>query len=292
MRRYILTLVLCVATITHSMAQDENNKNYLPEKGDISIGIDFTPVFKYLGNLFNSSTSNTLDGLGGAPITDNVDGFNIDNIAPDVSIMAKYMLTDHWAVRANVGMMLRTNTTRAYVVDDMAHANDPLSESKLIDSRRVSRNGMSVMLGGEYRRGNKRIQGVFGAGLIFGFNQSKTTYQYANALTDINHKPTIAWNTYTDDYRTLQSKTASNLFLGVTGSVGVEWFVAPKVALGAEVNLALYYVKGGQQYVTSEGYNTVLDAVETRYDVESPGDNAFRFGTDNLGGSLYMSFYF
>ena len=72
----------------------------------------------------------------------------------------------------------------------------------------------------------------------------------------------------------------------------MEWFVAPKVALGAEVNLSLYSVIGGQVYVEEEGYNSVLGKVETRYEIMSPGDRALVFGTQNLGGSLYMSFYF
>ena len=72
----------------------------------------------------------------------------------------------------------------------------------------------------------------------------------------------------------------------------IECFVAPKISIGAEVNLSLYYVVGGQQYVESEMYNTSTQAVETSCDLVSPGDSSFRFGTENLGGSLYMAFYF
>lgn len=294
MRRYIiLLLAMCIVPISMVSAQEEPAKQYLPEKGDIAIGVDVAPLFRYVGNLFNNSTNNTLESLGGEPFTEDIDGFNIDDIAPDVSIMGKYMLTNSWAVRANVGLMIRSNTSRAYVVDDAAILNNPLSEDKLIDKRNIQRHGMSAMLGAEYHKGNRRIQGIFGAGLLVGFNKSVTSYTYANALTTINQQPSSAWDTMeSNGYRTLKNKTVSNLFFGIYGSVGVEWFVAPKVALGAEVDLSLYYVRGGQEYTFSEGYNKLLNEVDTRYDIESPGDRAFRLGIENLGGSLYMSFYF
>jgi len=293
MRRYILLLAMCLTPIAMVSAQEESVKQYLPEKGDIAIGIDVAPLFKYVGNLFNNSTDNTLESLGGEPFTEDIDGFNVDDIAPDVSIMGKYMLTNNWALRANIGLMIRSNTARAYVADDAAILNNPLSEEKLIDKRNIQRHGMSAMLGAEYHRGSRRVQGIFGGGLLVGFNKSVTNYTYANALTNINQSPSSAWNTMSNNgYRTLKKRTASNIFFGIYGSVGVEWFVAPKIALGAEVDLSLYYVRGGQEYAFSEGYNKLLNKVDTRYDIESPGDSAFRLGTENLGGSLYMSFYF
>lgn len=293
MKRYIVLLALCVITASQALAQDNTEKQYLPEKGDFSLGIDVAPMFKYVGNIFNGSTDNSLDKLSGEPITGDIEGFNIDDIAPDVSIMGKYMLTNNWAVRANIGLMLRKNTDHSYVKDDEAFLANPLSEEKLVDTRNTNRNGLSAMLGAEYHKGNRRVQGIFGAGVIVGFNQSKTNYKYANALTDINQRPSSAWETFNDNgYRTLQSKTASNVFFGLCGSVGVEWFVAPKVALGAEVDLALYYVMGGQEYIVAEGFNTAKNSVEVRNDINAPGSDAFRFGTDNLGGSLYLSFYF
>jgi hypothetical protein len=82
------------------------------------------------------------------------------------------------------------------------------------------------------------------------------------------------------------------MFFGITGNVGIEWFVAPMISLGAEVNLTAYHVKGAQTYITSEGYNPALNDVVTRTDIISPGDKALVFGTDNLGGSLYLYFYF
>ncbi|HJG88354.1 hypothetical protein [Barnesiella viscericola] len=277
-------------------AEDKEQKQYLPEEGDWALGIDVVPILKYIGNAFNGTNgSNELSHVGGTPFTSGK--FGGQGLMPTVSIMGKYMLTDEWAVRANVGLMISSANDKAYSIDDKALAENPFSEAKVVDGARYDRNGMSMLLGAEYRKGSRRIQGVFGAGLLFAFQNSKETYSWGNALTEINQSPTshsfANMPTLPSGYRALtQNEAGSNFYLGVTGSAGVEWFVAPKIALGAEVNLSLYYIFGTQTYVESEGYNATLGKVETRTDLYAPGSNGIYFGTESLGGSLYMTFYF
>ena len=268
----------------------------MPEEGDWALGIDVVPILKYIGNAFNGTDgSNGLDHVGGTPFTSG--HFGNQGLMPTVSIMGKYMLTDEWAVRANVGLMISSANDKAYSIDDKALAENPFSEAKVVDGARYDRNGMSMLLGAEYRKGARRIQGVFGAGLLFAFQNSKETYSWGNALTEINQSPTshafANMPTLPTGYRALkQNGAGSDFYLGLTGSAGIEWFVAPKIALGAEVNLSLYYIFGTQTYVESEGYNATLGKVETRTDLYAPGSNGIYFGTESLGGSLYMTFYF
>lgn len=277
-------------------AEDKEQKQYLPEEGDWALGIDVVPILKYIGNAFNGTNgSNELSHVGGTPFTSG--HFGNQGLMPTVSIMGKYMLTDEWAVRANVGLMISSANDKAYSIDDKALAENPFSEAKVVDGARYDRNGMSMLLGAEYRKGSRRIQGVFGAGLLFAFQNSKETYSWGNALTEINQSPTshsfANMPTLPTGYRALkQNGAGSDFYLGLTGSAGVEWFVAPKIALGAEVNLSLYYIFGTQTYVESEGYNATLGKVETRTDLYAPGSNGIYFGTESLGGSLYMTFYF
>ena len=277
-------------------AEDKEQKQYLPEEGDWALGIDVVPILKYIGNAFNGTNgTNELSHVGGTPFTSGK--FGGQGLMPTVSIMGKYMLTDEWAVRANVGLMISSANDKAYSIDDKALAENPFSEAKVVDGARYDRNGMSMLLGAEYRKGSRRIQGVFGAGLLFAFQNSKETFSWGNALTEINQSPTshsfANMPTLPSGYRALtQNEAGSNFYLGVTGSAGVEWFVAPKIALGAEVNLSLYYIFGTQTYVESEGYNATLGKVETRTDLYAPGSNGIYFGTESLGGSLYMTFYF
>lgn len=154
------------------------------------------------------------------------------------------------------------------------------------------------MLGGEYRKGTKRVQGVFGAGILFACMNDKVKYNYGNSLTDINQKPTGSVyppnnSPVPNDYRLLTIyNTGANFYTGLTGSAGVEWFLAPKISLGAEVNLSLYYLCGKKIYIESEGYNEALQRVEKRTDLVSPGNRGFYMATESLGGSLNFNFYF
>ena len=270
---------------------NDSTKVYLPQKGDFAIGVNLNPILNYVGNIFNGTTNNKLENFGGEPSFNGIDDYQ-KGITPDISFMGKYMITNTFGLRANIGFMVENKQTNVYVQDDKAVALNPFDESKLIDSKNYTRSGMSMMFGTEFRKGSKRVQGVFGAGILFGWVTDKLTYDYANKMTEVNQTPTTGLSTYNNNYRTLAEKNANSCFIGATGSAGVEWFVAPKVALGAEVNLNLYYIAGGQQYKETEGYNQSTQKVETRCDLVSPGNNTFRFGTESLGGSVYMSFYF
>ena len=289
--------IICLLPLMGVSAQEKAEKQYLPEEGDWAIGIDVVPLLKYVGNAFNGSQENEIESLGGAPFTKNNKNFRNRMLMPDVSIMGKYMLTDEWALRANVGIMVRSEYDRRYVKDDKAALLNPLSNDKVIDKAHHSRNGMSIAVGAEYRKGSKRVQGVFGAGLLFAIQNDKTTYSWGNEMTTINQNPSIAFDrnneTMLGDNRILKNNgQGSDFYTGITGSAGVEWFIAPKISLGAEVNLSLYYLFGNQTYIESEGYNTSTQKIETRTDLVSPGNRGFYIGTESLGGSLNMTFYF
>lgn len=295
MKRFFAIITVCLFAFGIANAQNEDKqKNYLPEQGEWSIGFDLKPIFKYVGNMFNANADNSIKYLGGEPVASELEGWDNSDVTPYASIMGKYMLSDQWAVRANVGLLLGSDITRAYVQDDEAKYLDPFNENKLIDTKQSRKNGMSVLLGAEYRKGSRRIQGVFGFGALVGFKNSTTVYNFANKVTSINQHPTnaIGAPAAANGYRVTKEKSTSEVFYGATGSAGFEWFVAPKVALGAEVNLSIYGISGGQEYTESEGWNKHKEEVETRYDIVNPGDVKFRFGTNNIGGSLYMSFYF
>lgn len=296
MKKTLLTLLGCLfACSAMTFAQPKHHpKQYLPEEGDMAIGIDITPVFKYLGNAFNNSTDNTLETLGGKPFTNRYDKFSRDNLMPDVSIMGKYMITDEWALKANVGLKISTLNDKRYVIDEQEQYKNPLSEKKAIDKAHYVNNGVSILFGGEYRKGEKRVQGVFGAGVLFAYQNSRVKYTYNNEMTTINQTPQTGFDdVYNGASRTLsENQKGADIYTGLTGSAGLEWFVAPKIALGAEVNLTLYYLFGTESYRTSEYYNAKTNKVEKWTDLVSPGNSGIHFGTESLGGSLYMIFYF
>lgn len=272
---------------------ETSTESILPQQGDWAVGINVIPLFRYVGNAFNGNTDNDIEYLGGEPFIKTED-WNNRGLMPDVSIQGKYMLTDEFGLRANIGLMVKSRHDKRYVDDDKALVTDPMSENKLIDEAVNRRNGMSIMLGGEYRKGKRRVQGVFGAGLLFAFQNDKTTYSYGNQISSVNQQPSSAFaGVYNDGYRTITDNgMASDYFAGITTSVGVEWFIAPKISIGAEVNLSAYFIMHGQQYREYEGYNTATGNIDSRIDIVSPKTNEFYLGTESLGGSLNMTFYF
>lgn len=271
----------------------QETKQYVPEAGDWSVGLNLKPFINYVGGLFNESTDASIDQVGGEAVSVGMDGYFMN---PTVSIMAKYMLTDNLAVRANLGVNVNSHTDKVYVRDDKAFFLDPLSQNKVIDSRLSKNTGASILAGVEYRIGENRIQGVFGGGLLLAMQRSSYDYTYGNAMTDINQRPTSHYGIYNTDggyYRTLKNwNSNADFYAGLALTAGIEYFVAPKIALGAEVSLCGYYKFGNQSYNQYEWYNDATETVETWTELVSPGSNGFHLGTQNLGGSLYISFYF
>jgi len=291
MRKYIISAILAAVALT-AAAQETAKVNYLPEKGDWAFGVDVVPLLKTIGGSYKSDET---PGVGGTVFSPDLE---TTFVKPNVSIMGKYMLTDKWGVKVNLGVTFINKNRRLYTPDDLDAAIST-GEAKVVDSRRTTRSGGSLMAGMEYRLGKHRVQGVFGFGLLFGFTTDKVTYSYGNTMTGLNQNPGTAFpnpdgsDIIPDGYRvTSNTFDGPNFVLGAYGSAGAEWFVAPKISIGASVDLYLYGAMGSKGIVKSEGYNAAYGQVEERTDLYSPGSTGFNFGTDNIGGSLYMTFYF
>ena len=268
---------------------------WLPKQGEFSIGFSIDPLATFVGNMFNGNLSNGLGDLAGEPLLDGITG------APMVSIMGTYMQTDQLAWRFNVGLGYTHKSNNEYVLDDKALWLDPFSRLKVMDCYEYDRLQGSVALGMEYRVGKTSpIQGVFGAGLNYAFGQISYKYAYGNGITELNQVPTIYENGlyeavagYMPNARPL-STTSDDLIhmVGLYASAGIEWFVAPKVALGANVNFGIYYEVNPARVSVYEGWNTTTMKLEQFTELESPASHGFRIGTDNIGANLYIAFYF
>lgn len=308
MNRYKIVLaamLLSVGVVYAQNSEETGNKTRktieLPKAGDIGLGIDVVPVFKYVGNMFNGATNNGLNSFGGEYALPDV---SLDNDAvlnqPTVSIMGKYMITDNIAARLNVGVLTVHQNEQKYSVDDAALALNPLSEAEVIDQKIVNQTGAAFSLGAEYRRGYKWIQGFGGLNLMYAFSEKNIHYNYGNAITELNQMPTRSWtgdpvnqpgnwsSAYVLDY----FNQGSDQYCGIGAHVGVEVFLASYLSIGGEVSLNAIWKFGAPEYQVTEGFNTSTNIVEQRTETITPGNNAFVFGTQNLGAKLYMMFYF
>ncbi len=286
----LMVALLAMPAIAAEPQEERATRDYsewLPAQGDFSLGFSIDPLASFVGNMFNGTLNNGLDDLVGEALYSN-----------QASIMGEYMITDQLGLRANIGFNFGYHRERTYVQDDKAVMLDPISRAKVVDAAKYKRNGGSFAIGVDYHVGKRAIQGVFGGGVVYGLNVRSTTYAYGNGITEANQVPTTnatytAISSFMPNARPLNEfNQGANHFVGLYGTVGVEWFVAPKIALGANVNLNLVYEVGAQQYVEYEGWNIATAQKENFTELKSPGNDGFNFGIENIGANLYVAFYF
>lgn len=308
MKKYILFASACLLSLNLFAQQDKPEKNYLPEEGDVTIGINAIPFLKYLGNCFSDAGDNTINAkkIGGVPSVGFPVAPGLQN--PTISIFGKYFLTDQTALRLNVGIGIGSKTQRGYVPDDAALVADPLSVAQVEDSYKYRSTGFSLAAGYEWRRGGKRLQGFWGGQAVVAYSNSKHFFNYGNAITEINQTPSqtsTVWDnpvsgqtvpTLNPDIgnnsRLLQQNDGRSWTYGVGGFVGVEYYIAPKIAIGCEMSLNLLWTTEGKSLQKSERFNPDFNRVEENVRWSEPGGSAFHFGTENIGTSLYVAFSF
>lgn len=300
-----MALSLIVATAAFSQTETKPQRErkqlkdyseYLPKAGDVAIGFSLNPLANFVGNMFNSSTWNSLDTLAAEPML-----CPTPNIA---SIMAKYMLTDQLGLKVNLGFGCNIYSKNGYIEDDAALMMNPLSEAKVIDTYKVNKLSGSIALGVDYHVGKQLpVQGVFGVGIIYALGHETHQYKYGNAITELNQTPAYSNDVFqsTTVFRDLHymqgrvlSDQAEDLIhrVGAYASVGIEWFVAPKISLGANVNLNICYTLNPARETIYEGWNNATSQVEQYTDLVAPASHGFTFSTDNIGANLLMNFYF
>jgi len=291
----VASAFMLTATVSAQTGNEE--KIYGPEEGKWSLSVGVDPITNYIGNLFNGKTNNTLNELNGEPVAYK------NQTGTLTTISGKYMLTDEFGIRANVGINSKSETIRKYVTDQYATSIDPFSDDKVIDSKKTRSTGASIALGAEQRLTSnaKRLQAYVGGGVVWSFETVHDTYTYGNEITDLNQKPENSFNNYTSvaqgsipSARPLETNKNNALYhtFGVYGTVGVEYFLTQAISIGAEMNLSVLYTVKGQHSSKYEGYNVSTQKVEEYTDLDTPSSHAFEVSTKNIGANLLMSFYF
>lgn len=303
MKKYLALSLACVLSLS-AFAQEEiaagaretkKSKEYLPAAGDVTLGLNLLPFLNYFGNMLNGNTDNglSLDQIGGNAVFPINPGMN----ASSFSIFGKYFLTDRTAVRVNLGVGVNTKTHKYYVDDQSAMAIDPLAVDQVVDHKKINQSGFSLALGYEWRRGYRRLQGFWGGQLLLGYTVDKNSYSYGNAITEANQNPQTS---LTDapikniggNSRLLSANNGSTFTGGIGGFTGVEYYIAPKIAIGCEVSLNMLWRKTGKSSEITERFNDSFNRVDENTRFISPGQSGFHFGTENIGTSLYVAFSF
>ena len=301
MKNFYLCMAIAAAALAvapTANAQEKKGVVYGPQEGAWSLSVGLNPFTDYLGNMFNGCSDNGLEDLNGEAIA-----YGNKNV-PLTTISGKYMFTDKLGVRANIGMRFKNETSKAYVVDEVAVAQDPFSEDKVVDSRRDKSSGASFAFSVERRltSNKRRLQAYVGGGLVWAFESESVKYSYGNEITSRNQTPEtsglgggyVRMSSALPYCRKISDNVDKTLYhnIGVFGTIGVEYFITHSISLGAEMNISAIYTCRGGHDAEYEGYNVRTDRVEKYVRVDEPSSGAFEFGTQNIGANLTMSFYF
>lgn len=281
----IFSLSALLATNVAAVAQEDPTRrigtltskgmSIIPEAKDFAIGIDATPFLNYIGNVFTSGSNQapTFNGLNGA-------------------LSAKYFLTDKTAVRAKLILNFSNSQDEVTVADDYRIATNPLDvNATTVDYRDFRNSNIELRLGYEMRRGYGRLQGFYGGELIVGTRKNVTDYTYGNKMTALNQSPTAAWGN--GNARPIEEKSNTTLNLGLGAFAGVEYFIAPKIAIGGELGLSFYTNNvtklGSNKYET---FNYSANAPEVIKDRWNQSGNSSRGITTVTSGSIFLQFHF
>ena len=245
MKKIILT-VAAVFAMSFANAQDLKSKkgeNYLPQSGDWAISFNADGIFEFVGNAFNGDTNNN------APSVDYV---------RNNSFVGKKFTSDKNAYRvvANLGFESGTDN------NPQGNNNEEVKSSGF---------DLAAGLGKEWRRGNTRLLGFYGADALLTVSSSTTE----STLTDSDG----------EFISSVENKSGLGLGLGVQGFLGAEYFIFPKFAIGAQYTYRVGFDLQGKSETTTKFGTNDSETVD--------GGKSSSFGIGNVGiTSINLTLHF
>jgi hypothetical protein len=296
MKKTILLLTTGVFLSGFGYAQDDatevyTNKNgeaVLPASGDWAIGFDAAPFLNYAGNLLNSNAT--------SPTADWTDVSTMD-------ITGKMFVDANTAYRVRLRLGFGNLSATTKVTDDKAvydagQAGNLVVDDVVDDTWKGSYNAIAIGGGIEKRRGNGRVQGVYGGEALIGLSGGSATYTYGNDFSNDYATTSTDWGTgnIVGGERVTEEKPGGTFSLSVRGFIGVEMFVFPKISIAAEYGWGLGMSSTGDGTTKTEEWgltNTAAtDNSKIEHEYATGGSSSFGIDTDNNGGQLRIMFHF
>lgn len=257
-------------------------ENWLSQDGDWGLTFDAQPLLNYAGNLFNGHTNN-----GGVALNN----LWSSNNGSQVIIGGKKLIDANTAYRGKLRIGFGSNKNTV-LVNDVTSTSTP--QAQVDDVEKLSYMAINLGFGLEKRVGSTRVVGIYGAELNVGFGNSKTTYEYGNALTSTNQNPT---NTFGQNSSALNEavtevKNGSTFGVAVNAFAGVEWFCAPKISLSGEYTWGIAMSSTGHGSVSEEHWNTASNSVQSTSADNGTKNSNFSIDTGVSGARIGVNFYF
>jgi hypothetical protein len=274
MKKKILFVAAILGASFSTIAQDENaDKVFTPEAGDWVIGFDAAPILNYVGNMFNGTQNNS---------------FNSDFVNNDNILFGKYYKDATTAYRGSLRIL--NYSVKQDILNDTSTVS--YMPSYLTDVTKQSGSLIQFGAGLEKRKGEGRFQGYYGGELMItlgGATNSSTEYSTALTLDNIA-------NGSASNFRNISSNTAGGFGVSIRGFAGVEYFIFPKISLGAEFGWGFGLQTTGEAETVTEIYDFVDAAATTATTFEvttmTAKNSIMAIDTDNMGGKVKLLFHF
>lgn len=294
---FVASLFMATAMFAQDGLTSKKGEAYLPEAGDWAIGFDAHPFLQYAGNMFNGAAGNDISSAS----------YTTPWQSATNSLYGKYYKDESTAYRVMFRFGMGGNTT-TYTQDTATGfgTNAPFTNS--VENSMKTSNGLSFVVGGglEKRKGNTRIQGYYGGMLMIGILGGGTdTYEYGLTMDSLNTEfyGVIVDETNLDGsagggatQRMLEERRGGTFMIGLQGFIGVEWFVFPKVSVGAEYGWGFNMASTGAVEQDYEAWTTMnnsngVSSLEAWTEVQDKS-SSWSFDTMAPNGNINIMFHF
>ena len=290
MKKFSLFIAAAALAVTAS-AQDLTNKrgeSILPQQGDWAIGINADPFLYYFGNVFNGNTSNP------SPTA--------QYPAYPWAITGKKFITDKQAYRAKVRIGIGSMKEAGLVKKDLVNTTGNDTTKMTEDIEKISSHNITLGFGKEWRRGKTRLQGFGGFEGMVWMQGGKNKYEYGNDFSADNPTPT-SYN-FTNNtssaatVRVSETKAGNTFGIGLRGFIGAEYFIFPKIALGAEFGWGLGVQGTSEGSKISKTWDSASGQVKDIEERTSGRKSSWGFDSDINGqqgmgsGALMITLHF
>jgi hypothetical protein len=284
MKKFIISLAIITVSFAvnaqetgDTVLRSKKGIPILPQKGDWAIGVDATPFFNYLGNIFNNTSNNSLN-FG------------------DYTIYARYFIADNAAVNFILTVDNTNSLSKQRIQDDAAVAADPNSTEETFDTYKEVDIYKSLGIAYQKFRGYGRLKGYYGFQASYWTSRYKEIYTYGNPMTLVNPNPSMVWDSNNDNRRILNYDGGFHHGISAGLIAGVEYFFAPKISAGFNVTLSATHSWRSQSNYKYERVNPAGNAIEEYDQASTPKGRTYTSLFTNVGGNfdsgIYLMFHF
>lgn len=291
---------------TEKVLTSKRGHEILPRKGDIALGFNTVPMIDFLLNSLNHVS--LFGGAGGTSSGTASSAVQYTSNSNN-QIVGKYFLDPKTAVRVRFGYNTLsgsiTNPVQDAIAMDAASQGTPqdiaaASLIKVDDKLNFHKSNVVVAIGYEKRRGYHRLIGFYGGEFGVGRTNANQQVSYGNIFTDVYESDyttnfntlataTLDPSTTSRVSRNLDTKYGGTWRFGARGFIGVEYFVFPKISVGAEFGWGFSVTRQKNRREENETYfngQSGPEVVIEEKEVNS-SNNTTGFAVDSNNGQTY-----